>query len=450
MTSASGDLGIGDIIGERYRVEQIHPGGMGIVYRVRETGTGEIFAIKTLKSPTTVGLRERFETEALNWIATPRHDNVVRAYQVIIEDRRPFLILEYIAGGSVAERLRAGPLTRDTAIDWACQLCLGMAALSRSRELAHLDLKPANLLLSPDEVLKISDFGLVKVTTPFSSRPAHERMGTFRYASPEQFLDEVVDTRSDIFSFGVLFFELLTGSSPYPVLLTSDSRRDSFTLHHLHIVFRREEALTSKCAAELGADESYLRALLKLDDWDGNLNPLGLLASRKLGEDVGAVVKGCLGEHPWSRWRNFEDLGRQLARIAPKRFRRQLEKLSEVGPAPRDPIQSFLLAVSCQNLGRHEQALDQFNHFLGQAPNPAEEFKAQAYFRAALSYEALGDTERALWCWGLGERAGVPVSGIMRKGKDGHAMDRRYVPPGRRGSGSQEVPFGTEVTDDCT
>jgi formylglycine-generating enzyme required for sulfatase activity/dienelactone hydrolase len=210
----------------------IGAGGMGEVYRGRDTRLDRTVAIKVL--PPAVGAdpdrRARFEREAKT-IAGLNHPHVCTLYDVGDHDGATFLVMEHIEGQTLARRLLDGPLPLDQAIAMAIAIADGLAAAHR-RGLIHRDLKPANIMVTPDGQVKVLDFGLAKHVgppaelrpeAPTMSAPPGERslthvgvtIGTLQYMSPEQVEGEPLDARTDVFSFGVVLYEMLTGKRAF-------------------------------------------------------------------------------------------------------------------------------------------------------------------------------------------------------------------------------------------
>jgi serine/threonine protein kinase/WD40 repeat protein len=219
-----------------YRVDTfLGAGGMGEVYRARDTKLGRDVAIKVLPADlaSVSGHLARFEREA-RALAELNHPNILTIHDVGTDAGMPFVVTELLEGETLREVMsRRAPTTRQ--VLWCvAQAAQGLAAAHR-RGLVHRDLKPENLFLTTDGVLKILDFGLARHAVTLDRRPgvAHESpvteagvlLGTVAYMSPEQLTGQAVDARSDIFSLGVVLCELLTGRHPF--------RRDSVgaTLH---------------------------------------------------------------------------------------------------------------------------------------------------------------------------------------------------------------------------
>ena len=200
-------------------------GGMGVVYRARDTRLGRDVAVKVL---TNVAFSDRerllrFEQEA-RATGMLNHPNLLTVYDVgRDEEDNPFLVTELLEGETLRGRLERGPLSPRKAVDAALQMAQGLAA-AHEKGIVHRDLKPDNIFLTRDGRLKILDFGIAKLTSRAGSEgPTFEMaatepgmvMGTVGYMSPEQVRGEPVDHRSDIFSLGTIFFEMLTGTRAF-------------------------------------------------------------------------------------------------------------------------------------------------------------------------------------------------------------------------------------------
>ncbi|HEX2836473.1 MAG TPA: protein kinase [Thermoanaerobaculia bacterium] len=208
------------ILGPYQIVGLLGEGGMGIVYRAKDTRLGRDVAIKVLTN-VTFSDRERllrFEQEA-RATGMLNHPNLLTVYDVGRDDEdNPYLVTELLEGETLRARLERGPLSPRRAVDAALQMAQGLAA-AHEKGVVHRDLKPDNVFLTRDGRLKILDFGIAKLTTKDADGPAFETaatepgmvMGTVGYMSPEQVRGEPVDHRSDLFSLGAIFFEMLSG-----------------------------------------------------------------------------------------------------------------------------------------------------------------------------------------------------------------------------------------------
>jgi serine/threonine-protein kinase len=205
---------IGTLLNERYRLDaEIGRGGMGDVYRATDTQTGEPVAVKAL-NPGVVArdpdILERFirEGQALRQL---NHPNIVSMVAAIEEEGQHYLIMEYIGGGSLQDLLAAqGPLPIARAVEIGLEVA---DALTRAHHLGiiHRDLKPANVLLAKDGTPRLTDFGIAHVPESPRLTQTGILMGTVDYLSPEACSGEALDTRADIWAFGVVLYEMLIG-----------------------------------------------------------------------------------------------------------------------------------------------------------------------------------------------------------------------------------------------
>ncbi len=216
-------------------------GGMGVVYLARDTRLDRDVAIKSLPAElaSDPARLERFEREAKT-LAQLHHPNIAAIYGVEVQDGARYLVLEYVEGDTLAERLDRGPLALDDAVELAGQIAAGIEA-AHEAGVVHRDLKPGNVILTPDGHAKVLDFGLARaddpqsnssagldsptMTTPVMHSPtiAGAILGTAPYMSPEQARGRRVDSRTDVWSFGVVLYEMLTGEGPFRGETATDS-----------------------------------------------------------------------------------------------------------------------------------------------------------------------------------------------------------------------------------
>src|SRR4051812_47804325 len=203
-------------------------GGMGEVYRARDTRLDRIVAIKVLPSQFAADpeLRARFDREA-RAVSSLNHPHICALYDVGSESDSHFLVLEFLEGETLAARISRAPVPVDEALQIAIEIC---GALDRAHRagIVHRDLKPANVMLTKAGA-KLLDFGLAKTaapvvaisglsmmpTTPHGVTQQGAILGTFQYMGPEQIEGLEADARSDIFAFGALLFEMLTGRTAF-------------------------------------------------------------------------------------------------------------------------------------------------------------------------------------------------------------------------------------------
>ena len=206
----------------RYEIQgELGRGAMGVVYKAIDPVIGRTVAVKTLKlSEQGTGLSHsellaRFQTEA-RAAGVLTHPNIVVVYDAGEEDGLYFITMELVEGKSLQVLLDSGqsfPLSRVLRI--MEQTC-GALQFAHERNIVHRDIKPANLMLTADDTVKITDFGTAKILQFGTVQQTAHVMGTPSYMSPEQVKGKVVDGRSDIFSLGVMLYEMVTGEKPFP------------------------------------------------------------------------------------------------------------------------------------------------------------------------------------------------------------------------------------------
>jgi Tol biopolymer transport system component/tRNA A-37 threonylcarbamoyl transferase component Bud32 len=220
------NLASGTKLGPYEIVSLLGAGGMGEVYRARDSRLKREVAIKVL--PQTLSLDtdrlRRFEQEALATAAL-NHPNILAVFDIGTHEGAPYVVSELLEGETLRERLRGGSIAVRKTLDYALQIAHGLAA-AHEKGIIHRDLKPENLFVTKDGRVKILDFGLAKLTQPegnmHTSLPTMTHateagvvMGTAGYMSPEQVRGVAVDARSDIFSFGAILYEMLSGKRAF-------------------------------------------------------------------------------------------------------------------------------------------------------------------------------------------------------------------------------------------
>src|SRR5271156_3575604 len=220
-------LAAGTILGQCEIRSPLGAGGMGEVYRAHDTRLNREVAIKVLPESVSADpdrLR-RFEQEA-RAAAALNHPNILAVYQMATHGGVSYMVTELLEGETLRERLIRGAMPLRTAIDYGVQIAHGLAA-AHEKGIVHRDLKPENLFLTRDGRVKILDFGLAKLTLPQTASEDQETvalqatepgvvMGTVGYMSPEQVRGQAADHRSDIFAFGTIFYEVVTGKQTLP------------------------------------------------------------------------------------------------------------------------------------------------------------------------------------------------------------------------------------------
>ena len=215
-------LSAGDKLGP-YEINGIlGSGGMGEVYRANDQRLGRNVALKVIRGDTLrdAELRRRFAHEA-NAAGILNHPNIVAVFDVNLEGEIPYIVSELVDGESLHDLIRRGPLAARRLVEIAAQIADGLTAAHQA-SIVHRDLKPANILLTRDLRVKIADFGLAKTIVATSEGSPTMSLsglgvvqGSVEYMSPEQARGEVVDTRSDIFSMGLILYEMATGKRPF-------------------------------------------------------------------------------------------------------------------------------------------------------------------------------------------------------------------------------------------
>lgn len=209
----------GSRLGPYEIISPLGAGGMGEVYRAKDARLGRDVAIKVLPESmvTDANRRERFEREA-KAVAALSHPNIINVYDTGLREGHPFVVMELLEGETLRDRLAGGPLPVRKAVEIGVQIARGLGA-AHDKQIVHRDLKPENIFILRDGHAKILDFGLAREMTPNSGATetraaitdAGIAMGTVGYMAPEQIRAQPVDGRTDLFAFGAVLFEMLSG-----------------------------------------------------------------------------------------------------------------------------------------------------------------------------------------------------------------------------------------------
>lgn len=196
-------------------VEKLGQGGMGIVYRAMDTKLKRNVAIKLLPQHISENSdeRKRFEIEA-QAAAALNHPNIATIYNIEDADGELFIVMEYIEGQELKEKLKDGPLSIEEVQSIAIHIAEGLQA-AHEKGIVHRDIKSSNIMVTENGKIKIMDFGLAKIEEGIHLTKEQTTLGTAAFMSPEQTRGEEVDSRSDIWSFGVVLYEMLTGELPF-------------------------------------------------------------------------------------------------------------------------------------------------------------------------------------------------------------------------------------------
>ena len=224
---------VGRVLGNYRVVALIGAGGMGEVYRAHDERLDRDVALKILPAAFCgdEGKLRRFEQEARS-LAALNDPNLLAIFDVGAQEGTPYIVSELLEGMTLRQRLLAGPLPVQRAIDFAMQIARGLMAAHEKR-IVHRDLKPENIFVTNDGRIKILDFGVAKLAQPEAAESSGETatllttsgvvLGTVGYMSPEQVRGQAVDHRSDIFSFGAILYEMLSGKRAFQGPTTADT-----------------------------------------------------------------------------------------------------------------------------------------------------------------------------------------------------------------------------------
>ena len=287
---------IGETLGRYKILSLLGSGGMGQVYRARDETLGRNVAVKVLPAAFTQDADRvrRFEQEA-RAASSLNHPNIITIYEIGHVDRNHFIAAELVEGQTLRQQMADGRMKLSAALDVTAQVALALAA-AHAAGIAHRDIKPENIMLRPDGLVKVLDFGLAKLVERQGPAPADDAlvaessetlpgvvMGTVGYMSPEQVRAAKVDARTDIFSLGVVLYEILAGRQP----------------------FRGDSAV------------EVMNAILKEDPSEltgGDFQPRG--SREQISPALEKVVGRCLEKRPEARFQSASDLAFALRSLS--------------------------------------------------------------------------------------------------------------------------------------
>ncbi len=263
-------------IGNCRIVEEVASGGMAVVYRAIQEPLGRTVAIKALKSSAASEehVVTRFEREAKS-LATLQHENIIHVYDFHRERGALFIVMEYVQGIDLYDLLeKCGRLPYDVAAIIAMQVARALDYV-HYRSIVHRDIKPANVMLSRQGGVKVMDFGIARDTNFTDLTEAGTGIGTPAYMSPEQVLGDKLDARSDMFSLGVVLYQMVTGKKPF----VEDEKRSA--MHKIRL-------------------EKHISAR--------KLNP-------DIPRELERIIDRCLEKQPRDRWRSSQHMVMALERF---------------------------------------------------------------------------------------------------------------------------------------
>lgn len=317
---------MGEVIAGRYQIEEVLSGSMGWVYIARRDDWDLKVAIKVPRQEIGADIegKKAILREANSWIRLGMHPNIACCYYVLVEDGLPYIFIEHVDGGDLAEWISHGRC-RDvrTALSLAIQFCHGME-YTHGQGLIHRDIKPQNILITKGGLVKITDFGIVLSqttqdealpTAPQSKNEKSRFRGTPAYASPEQFVNSfTLDRRSDIFSFGICLWLLFTETKPFRY------------------------------------------------NWEnkGTPEPMAPAGRPSLPAKLAAVLKHCVAFRPEQRFGDFSELRTALTEIYLDLFHFPCP-YAEIGTVDAKASGCNNQGVSYMELGRPEEARQRFD-----------------------------------------------------------------------------------------
>jgi eukaryotic-like serine/threonine-protein kinase len=206
---------VGQRVGDYEIVSILGVGGMGRVYQVRNVISNRTEAMKVLLPDLTAEpeLAARFLSE-IRTLAGFDHPNIAQLYTAFQVDNQLVMMMEFVEGSTLEERAKQGPISQDDVVDYMQQV-LGALSYAHGRGVVHRDIKPANVMVTPRGVVKLMDFGIAKSKIDDDLTRPGTTIGSLYYMSPEQVRGGTVDARSDIYSVGIMMYELLAGRRPF-------------------------------------------------------------------------------------------------------------------------------------------------------------------------------------------------------------------------------------------
>ena len=250
------EFNVGQHVGDYEILSILGMGGMGKVYKVRNVISDRVEAMKILLPDLTgnQSLADRFLRE-IRLLATLDHPNIAVLRTALTYENQLAMIMEFVEGETLANRAARAPLSTADAVNYSDQV-LSALSYAHKQNIIHRDIKPANMMLTPQGVVKLMDFGIARSSTDGSLTTTGTTLGSLNYMPPEQVRGESADARSDIYSFGVSLYEMLTGKLPFQ----GDSQYSLMTAHLNQIP---AEPITLRGDLPAGLNEIIMMAIAK-------------------------------------------------------------------------------------------------------------------------------------------------------------------------------------------
>jgi len=313
---------IGTVLSGRYRLEaKLGSGGMSTVYLARDTTLDRQVAVKVMhremsEQPEQL---ERFRREA-RAVAKLSHPNVVAVIDAGEDGGHPYIVFEYVEGENLKQRIkRLGPLDPQEALAYAIEIARGLT-VAHARKMVHRDIKPQNVLIDAEGRAKVTDFGIARQLEQQGVTDTGRVLGTTDYVSPEQAMGHGVDPRSDVYSLGVVLYEMLTGDVPF-----SADTQVGVAMKHVNeelpdVQRRRPEisaaaALTIERATTKDISKRYKNVGEMIDDLETALEVEAARAGSTEGEAT-TVLKAVRPPRRWLRGRGWRSLAGVLGVLA--------------------------------------------------------------------------------------------------------------------------------------
>lgn len=364
-------LASGKFLDRDFRIKEVLRGGMGIVYIATNIITSSTYAIKSIQEQFFLdnSMYGMFIKEAEFWIKLEKHPNIVQAYYIKMIDSKPFLFLEYVDGTNLENLIvEKQQLSLKEALNYGIQISAGMRYAYNKLKLIHRDIKPANCLITKKGTLKISDFGLAKILTDTTSQKLRKNHGpdyinpnltqvsivegTLPYMAPECFTSRTYTIFSDIYSFGVLMYEMLTGRKP----ITGNDAAEYLYLH----------------------ENPYI--------------PNISLYRNDVPEDLRNLILKCLAKKPGDRYRNFAEIEEALKDIYRQTTGGEFVSTEQETELTVEDI--IHRGQSLASLGKHNEAVKYFDRALWKERQSEDALTARGQ-----SLMAMGSYKEALSCF---------------------------------------------------